>query len=535
MLGVVAVSLVVLYPLVEVIRIVAERSHRYLYGDSALIELSSRRAADFTQLVGPYSREGFHHPGPALFYLLAPFVALLGSGPGVYLGSMVISGATLVAITVLVWRWAGPSAALCTVVALDVFCLCVRVFTLREPWNPYEVVAPMALLGLLAAGAIVGRRGTWIWAAVVASYEAQTHLSTALVAVALIAVTGLVGVVRAGRRRRLFAGDRFARGPLIGVVALVAIWVAPAVEIGRDHPNNITRLWDFYTASHPFPTFAQALKAGANALAIVPFGNRDYVNVLTRPRWELAATAALLVVCWLTTLLVARRRASSLAGAITGTGVAIAVLGLASLTRAAGGVNAYFATWMSTAPVLSLVGLIVAAVGHVPDSAAGVAADAATSAPPPTGARRRAWPAPVAVAVPALGIVVAVVGTGLVLRSDLRMQSVRSVTLAPQVAVARFSRIIEQQDPTGRPVSFTIADFDAWPQVAGVVLEMDRRGTTSRVSPASWVQYFGRSATTPGPTARAYTFYSDQSFRAAPPPGATVLLDTDGVVLTTGR
>jgi hypothetical protein len=37
-------------------------------------------AARFDQLVGPYSREGFRHPGPALFYVLAPFVRVPGLG-----------------------------------------------------------------------------------------------------------------------------------------------------------------------------------------------------------------------------------------------------------------------------------------------------------------------------------------------------------------------------------------------------------------------------------------------------------------------
>jgi hypothetical protein len=42
------------------------------YGDLAVIELSVRNALRGHPLLGPYSRFGWDHPGPALFYLLAP-------------------------------------------------------------------------------------------------------------------------------------------------------------------------------------------------------------------------------------------------------------------------------------------------------------------------------------------------------------------------------------------------------------------------------------------------------------------------------
>ena len=47
-------------------------------GDGAVIELYTLHATGFRQLLGPYSRFGFHHPGPAMFYVLAPFYAVSG-------------------------------------------------------------------------------------------------------------------------------------------------------------------------------------------------------------------------------------------------------------------------------------------------------------------------------------------------------------------------------------------------------------------------------------------------------------------------
>ena len=169
----------------------------------------ARRAAQFDQLVGPYSREGFHHPGPAVFYLLSPFVRFLEpTGPGLYLGAIVISGAALAATVAFVWRRLGPLAALWAAVAIDLYCLCLGVGTLREPWNPYLIVAPMVLFVVLWAAAVTRTAGSTdaaIWALVIGSYEIQTHIATgaAVVVMSAIMVVWLAGrcVARPSERR----------------------------------------------------------------------------------------------------------------------------------------------------------------------------------------------------------------------------------------------------------------------------------------------------------------------------------------------
>ncbi|HEY2429607.1 MAG TPA: hypothetical protein VGI06_11805, partial [Acidimicrobiales bacterium] len=124
-MGWVAVLAVAMSPAVEATRILVERPHVVLYGDQALLELGARRAAHLDQLVGPYSRTGFHHPGPIVFYLLAPFVRILGTGgSGLYLGAVAINGAALVATVAVLWRRLGPVAATWSAAAIDLFCVC---------------------------------------------------------------------------------------------------------------------------------------------------------------------------------------------------------------------------------------------------------------------------------------------------------------------------------------------------------------------------------------------------------------------------
>src|SRR2546421_667231 len=48
------------------------------YGDDAILETAVRRVVSGTQTLGPYSRFGFHQPGPAYFFLQAPFSWLTG-------------------------------------------------------------------------------------------------------------------------------------------------------------------------------------------------------------------------------------------------------------------------------------------------------------------------------------------------------------------------------------------------------------------------------------------------------------------------
>jgi hypothetical protein len=73
--------------------------------DFALLELSTGEALRATQLLGPYSRFGWRHPGPAYFYLLAPLYGVSGA-----------SSASL-PVAVLIFNWAallqagGPSGA----------------------------------------------------------------------------------------------------------------------------------------------------------------------------------------------------------------------------------------------------------------------------------------------------------------------------------------------------------------------------------------------------------------------------------------
>ncbi|HTZ08663.1 MAG TPA: hypothetical protein VMB72_06315, partial [Acidimicrobiales bacterium] len=56
---------------IELTRLLVSSGPVYPTGDLALVDLAVRSATRFQQVLGPYDRFGWHHPGPAYFYLLA--------------------------------------------------------------------------------------------------------------------------------------------------------------------------------------------------------------------------------------------------------------------------------------------------------------------------------------------------------------------------------------------------------------------------------------------------------------------------------
>jgi hypothetical protein len=554
--------------LAEAGRILAQRPHVVMYGDQALLELGARRAIHLDQLLGPYSRNGFHHPGPSVFYLLAPFVRLFEpTGPGLYLGAVILNAAALVATVAVIWRRVGPLAALWAAAAIDVFCLCLGVGTLREPWNPYLVVAPMVLFVVLWAAGWTGSRTAAVWTFVVGSYLVQTEIATA--AVVLVLCVSLV--LRLARRRwsRGRPGPERRWGPagVTGIVLLIGLWIPVVVELFRDRPNNLRLLWDFFTAGHAGPPLGDALRVSTDALSVLPLGNHDYVLALHRNPVAVAGFALLLVAALVVAVGVGRRRRQPMSLALAASAVVGALVGMASLTHTDGPIYLYFALWLAYVPLAALLALGVAMFGSAPDEtpseqlapyragpkrapwAQGVWAQGVSART--MGARavwaRAGW-APRAV-VP-LGLSAALVASAFSVGSDVNLGAINTTTgsgpwpagnagtaqgkqrtITDTMALTQAAESVLR--PQDRWVGFNIGSDALWPYVAGLVLELDERGVQSTVGPAPWALYFGRERAPGRPVSVAFSVYpaSDSSI----PAGSTILMRLDGTVLAYQR
>src|SRR5579872_5585448 len=171
--------------------------------DVALLTLGARDAIHRGVFVGPYSRYGWHHPGPSYFYLLAVPVWLWHGGPtGLYVAVPVIAALCAGGVALLMWRGAGSAGGWAGAAAVSLVVAGVGASTVRDPWNPYVVALPSLLSLVASALGGAGVPGALAWAAVAGTFAVQTHVSTAPVVAGAFAVAVAARLVRWGLRSR---------------------------------------------------------------------------------------------------------------------------------------------------------------------------------------------------------------------------------------------------------------------------------------------------------------------------------------------
>src|SRR5215472_11437001 len=167
--------------------------------DIAVIELYTDLASHGRLLLGPYSRFGWHHPGPLYFYLQAPLYAASDrAGASLFAGAVAIN---VIAFAVLLWtivREGRPVLAVAVGLACLAFAIRVPRF-LASPWTPHVAILPtLACLGLAAAVAS-GRTQLLAATAFVASFVAQTDVALGPPIAAVVILTLAVVVWRSSR------------------------------------------------------------------------------------------------------------------------------------------------------------------------------------------------------------------------------------------------------------------------------------------------------------------------------------------------
>lgn len=162
----------------------------YLIGDQAILDLRVRQAVRFQQLLGPFDRFGWHHPGPLYFYLLAVPGWLLGPGwrPD-FVGTALIEAGSCLAVVWALRRRFGPLGAIWAAACLGALSLALAARTpgvLVTFWNPLAVIFPLALVVVLCAGGAAGSLPSLVGAAIAGSFVVQTNVSTVPLVVGLL-------------------------------------------------------------------------------------------------------------------------------------------------------------------------------------------------------------------------------------------------------------------------------------------------------------------------------------------------------------
>ena len=229
--------------------------------DWGMLELNTRSATHFRQFVGPYSPFGFFHPGPAMFYLLAPFYLIAGGRfAGMTFGMSLVSAALLVLLLHVAGRVWGRPALWGTALTVALFVQRFGVAGFRDPWNPFFGVLPLAV-GVLLVPLIASTRLRWPLVAQVAlvSLALQSHLGSApALAVLVVATTAAVAWANRGDDLRALL-----RRGWPAVVTGAALWILPLGQQVLAPAGNLTairaHLSHGQSASHPLHLVAKPI------------------------------------------------------------------------------------------------------------------------------------------------------------------------------------------------------------------------------------------------------------------------------------
>jgi hypothetical protein len=263
--GAVALVVVVLlpllgaaYPLLQAL----DEGHRTM-GDSALLELGVRRLGHDPLLLGPYSRFGWSHPGPAAFVVLAPVYWLTGgTSLGMGLAALSVNAAAIVGIAVLAWRRGGAPLLAWALVLVALLVRLLGTDVAQNPWNPYLAILPLALLVLLAWSVACGSRWSVPVAVGVGSAVVQTHVGYAPVVAALLvgAFALLLLRSRAGLGRPVLVA---------GVVAAV-LWTPAVFEQLTSDPGNLSSMRSYAAGERETPGVRTGAELASAQLGRLP-------------------------------------------------------------------------------------------------------------------------------------------------------------------------------------------------------------------------------------------------------------------------
>src|SRR6266480_1329731 len=198
-----------------------------------------------TPLVGVYSRFGWSHPGPALFWVLAPFRWLLGR-TGVLLGVAVLNAGAITGALVMSRRRGGVPLAMLTGLVVLLLMQGLGTDLLVDPWNPWVPVLPFLAYLLLAWSVAERDLITLPWLVGVGSFVVQLHIGYA----PLVAGTAVAAGVLAWRRRTDTASSWSAtRAVAVAGVVGLALWLPAIVQQFTGHPGNLGEIISYFR--HP--------------------------------------------------------------------------------------------------------------------------------------------------------------------------------------------------------------------------------------------------------------------------------------------
>jgi hypothetical protein len=334
-------------------------------GDRALLESYTLLATKGQIMVGPYSRFGWHHPGPLYFWLAAPFYALSNyRSDGLEIAALAINAVSVAIVGWIAIRFASALLQIALLAGLAVYLW--RIDTIfMSVWNPYIVILPTIAVSVTCAAILTGQIRLLPLAAVLGSFIAQTHIALLPYAVVLIGMSGAYALARDARAGEWWLDSHARRVLNLTGWILLLVWSGPIAQQLASTSGNLGRLWSFFLQQHSGPTFAEAYVAWAHnvcGIFVSGFdlaGKHDFERAASWPLvWAPIQTGVLVPAC-----LVLKARKYSFDAALAAVSVVALFVGLWSVIRVVGVIPQYGIVWISGLGLLSVVLLVCAAAG----------------------------------------------------------------------------------------------------------------------------------------------------------------------------
>jgi hypothetical protein len=483
---------VAILPLVvAAVRVLTAFSGYTASSDNAANELTVRDVGTHLVLLGPFSRHGWSHPGPAFAYVMAIPYRIFGSDSAAMLvGALLINGVAIATTVVLARRWGGRELAVMVALGMTLLTVSLPADFLADPWNPFVTVFPFGAFLLLVWASTCGDRWALPVACGVGTFCVQTHIEyTAPVVVLLAWAVWCAGRDR-GRPRVSGDGTRGLAMLGLAVVVLAVMWLPTVYQQLAHSPGNVSKTLDYFSDARQPP---QGIRNGARVVAaqytLTPdwvFGLRGVSPFSGEPAAMHQNPIPVLLLAFVAAAVCAfRRRYLTFRNLVVVLAITLGA-GTVAASQIIGAMAEYRLRWLwVVAPITTAATLAISLRGI---------------------AERRAGVARVLVAATTAGAVV-LAGVGIA-----RASSAEPPAAPRDAEVARVSRQLLQHLPAGRdPVLLRAASPTAFEDMKGITLALDQAGVGVRVPESNDNRLtFGRSrADRHGPVRGLYVVVTD--------------------------
>lgn len=464
------------------------RLELYPEGDSAVLEIYTLHAARLTQLLGPYSRFNWNHPGPALFYIFSLFYQLCGHcSLSLNLSSFLLNMMAALGILLITYRMGGPFLFYWSTLLVAIYMLYLSFPSLISPWNPTVTILPFGLFVFLSAALSVGCVRALPAGIAIASFVVQTHIAY-LPDISVIFIISLILYAFPQLRKKMGLKGVEVNKPLLWFIVsfliLTVMWMPSILEQIYHHPGNLSNIYRCFESGetlHLSEVFIPVSKQIA-ALPLFLFG------VLLWPVSEshISVAAGLITALQIVLLSLAysigirqQRNYCAALCLLGGVGLLIAIF---SMTRIIGPVHLYLVSWTSMIGLINWV-----AIG-------GVVLAYITSVLKFRGMR-------LFIQSTIVGLIILVTaGSFIQLRQHPLFPTIREHTKVLFEALQKYLEENAIKSPIIR-----IYSEDSWPVAAGVILQLYKADISFSIEEC-WVFMFGSQFATSSSKAEEILF-----------------------------